>query len=297
MIRTALFILLKEYVDNSHTPSKIFIEAVDKWDSKAFRADLKRWLDIVDFFAYERMALYYDKDNISSALYPYIIMETEYEKESASYPNIARLTRSKMNSLGFTDWRNSETPDNCHDYTYMQIDVTDSLFGEIVRYKEHKVTIRDVQYDFSAVLLNCDAIKESTSLVLSTSNQKSVKIDCCKDIKSLYHWLSINRKPQRIYCYNEKHGDCNHTSQWINGTNKRAAQLDSCEEETQILLERSIGDNKRSSLWLFDEKRKKFIYFENQQEERLAFHGYHIVEGDENYENINVEKLKKIQNL
>ena len=39
------------------------------------------------------------------------------------------------------------------------------------------------------------------------------------------------------------------------------------------------------------ENGKKHIYFENQQEERLAFHGYHLQPGEENYDNIDMDQL------
>lgn len=113
-------------------------------------------------------------------------------------------------------------------------------------------------------------------------------------LKELYEWFSKNRLPQRIYVYNPKHGDAYHKAQALpNG--KMAAQLETDEEATRCLLGKAIGIDTNSALWYYDHERKKFIYFENQREQRLAFHGYHLSPGDENYDNIDQEKLRQIE--
>jgi len=45
---------------------------------------------------------------------------------------------------------------------------------------------------------------------------------------------------------------------------------------------------------MYDRANKSYIYFENQKEMRLAFHGYHVVDGEENYQNIDVNKINEI---
>lgn len=77
----------------------------------------------------------------------------------------------------------------------------------------------------------------------------------------------------------------------ISGTNRRAAQLEVSKAEAQKLLELAVGADTTSALWYYDVQRKKHIYFENQQEERLAFHGYHLQPGEENYDNIDMDQL------
>lgn len=82
----------------------------------------------------------------------------------------------------------------------------------------------------------------------------------------------------------------------ISGTQRRAAQLEVSRIKAQELLESAIGMDPRSPLWLYDEGTGKYIYFENQQE-RLAFHGYHLQTGEGNFDNIDKDKLKLVQQI
>ena len=127
--------------------------------------------------------------------------------------------------------------------------------------------------------------------------QKQFHIDVVTDVSGLHRWFSANRNPQRTYIYSDKHGNCFKKSQFISGTSRRAAQLDCTDAEAQLLLERAVGSDPASELWFYDEQRGKFIYFENQNELRLAFHGYHLLPGEDNFENIDIDKLDMIQIL
>ena len=71
-------------------------------------------------------------------------------------------------------------------------------------------------------------------------------------------------------------------------------RFEATREEAQKLLEQAVGNDVNSSLWFYDSKYHKHIYFENQNEIRLAFHGYHLDENEENFNNISIEKLTTI---
>ena len=103
--------------------------------------------------------------------------------------------------------------------------------------------------------------------------------------------LSIGIMTSAPYVYNPKHGDDKHPAQMIAGTTKRAAQLLTNRNDTERLLKLAVGTDINSALWYYDEANNCYIYFENQNELRLAFHGYHLSEGEENYDNIDFHKL------
>lgn len=284
---TALFILFEEYSDAGKAPSQIYISAKDKIDSDALLCQFNEWMKIVEFFKYEKCNKYYDKENIKGILYPYKELAKEYAEQTDEYPDAAFYMLDKFNTLGIIDWQEECNETTSETYTYIEWDVTNDLLGEIARRQENSIP---------CILLNCNAIKEANPMVLSASSRRIINITHTKEIGQLYKWFCKNRMPQRVFVYNPKHGDDKHTAQLISGTSRQAAQLEISCPKAQELLELAIGNDANSALWIYDKSTKKYIYFENQREERLAFHGYHLQEGEENYENINRDKIRSIQN-
>lgn len=287
---TSVFILLKEYIDPAHKGSVIYINGTDKINSDEFIAGFKSFMDIISFFKYEKCNRFYDLENVKGMLYPYILLEDEYNEQVDEYPDAGTFVRSEFYRCGIIDWKEEETPGTALDRFYLSdnTEVTNDMLGEMMRRKNG---------DEAVVLLNFEAIRMENPIQIRTSADERKTIYSCLDIPALHAWFSENRRPQRIYCYDSKHGEAGHGAQMIPGTNRRAAQLLTNRPDTERLLKLAIGIDTESSLWYYDKANCKYIYFENQQEIRLAFHGYHLSEGDENYDNIDIEKLKKVQEI
>ena len=279
---TSLFLLFKEYADASKATSATYIEATPLVSSDEILNYFDRWIKVVKFFSYERCNRYYDSKNIENILYPYKLLEKEYSEQDDEYPTTAMLLASQFLSLGLMDWREEADEQPQESYFYYECDVTADTFGEMARHKKQSKAV---------VLLNCSAVTSANPIELSSSSKETIFLDFVKDIPTLYNWFCKNRLPQRIFDYNPKHGDENNLAWMISGTNRRAAQLEVSKAEAQRLLELAVSSDTTSALWYYDAQRKKHIYFENQQEERLAFHGYHLQPGEENYDNIDVDQL------
>lgn len=127
--------------------------------------------------------------------------------------------------------------------------------------------------------------------ITDTYTGNNVTLDVATDIPQLHKWFSHNRKPQRKYTFNPKHGDISKKCR------AGFAQLETSATDTTNLLKLAVGIDHRSPLWYHDAARGKYIYFENQQETPPNFHGYHVKQGDKNYENIDIDKLRKVQNI
>lgn len=282
---TSLFLLLKEYTDGSKKPSAFYINAEDCLDEGEWQELYERLIDTIDFFRYERCDRFFDIENLVRATYPFDLLKDYYE-ERDEYPCVSESILMQMASMGFVDWREEYEEDD-QQYFFYDMDVTEDTLGEIAR---------NIRSDKAVILLNLDAISHSSPLRLSYANGNcSMEIEHVDGIKGLHEWFSENRKPQRIFVYSPKHGDFYHPSEMISGSGRRrAAQLECLQEEAQKLLERAVGNDIRSSLWFYDAKYDKHIYFENQNEIRLAFHGYHLDENEENFNNISIEKLTTI---
>lgn len=64
------------------------------------------------------------------------------------------------------------------------------------------------------------------------------------------------------------------------------------------MLKLAVGRDRYGELWYWDEDRGKYIYFENQNTVNPpSFHAYHLVEGEKNFENIDIEKLLRVQDI
>lgn len=283
-MRTALFLLLKEYTDGVEIPSAPYIQAEDCLDETKWLDNYKLLIDVIDYFRYEKCDRFFDINNLVHATFPFDLLKDYYE-ERDEYPCTSDNILVQIAFMGFVNWREMYVKDD-QQYFYYDIDVTDDTLGEIAR---------NIHMDNAVILLNMDAIRHSSPLRLTYANGNSlVEIEHVDCIKGLHEWFSVNRKPQRVFVYSSKHGDFYKQSEMISGSGRRAAQLECLKVEAQKLLEQAVGNDVNSSMWFYDSKYHKHIYFENQNEIRLAFHGYHLKENEENFSNISIDKLTTV---
>lgn len=281
---TSLFLLLKEYTDAEQMPSASYINGGDCLDESEWMEYYKYLFEIIDFFRYENCDRFYDKKNILHATYPFDLLRDYYE-DREEYPCDSESIIAQIALMGFMDWREEYREDD-QQYFFYNTDVTDDMLAEMAR---------SIRLDKAVVLLNLGAIYRPSPIKVSYAQGNcSVEIEHVDSIKGLHGWFSENRKPQRVFVYSSKHGDFYHPSEMISGAGRKAAQLECKQEEAQKLLEQAVGNDVRSSLWFYDAKYKKHIYFENQREIRLAFHGYHLSENEENFSNISIVKLTTV---
>lgn len=283
---TSLFVLFREYADQCYAPSSSYIHSVSEIDADKQLAFFDRWFAIIHFFKYETCDRFYDSRNIKGMLYPYQLLKNEYEELEEEYPNLTRYVSARLKDEGFEDWRDThdDTEGRYQSFSYNGIDVTNDTLGEVLR----------VKCNNPAILLNCNALRCPNRIPISSNDRQAYYVDCVDDVQTLHKWFSKNRSPQRLFIYNPKHGDKFHPSKYIPGTNRKAAQLEATCEDAQKLLELAISVQPSDAFWYYDEAVDKYIYFENQQEIRLAFHAYHLSPGEENYENIDKEKIEKV---
>lgn len=280
---TTIYILFREQSDQSRLPSKEYINGFDSPldDGASVLEEFNKGMEIIEFFDYEYAIRLYDESNLNGLLYQTIELEEEY-------PGFATNIRTQLRSHGFTDWEDIPF-ERTSEIRYNGSDVTSHMLGDIAYRHRHSG---------HAVLVNVGAIDCAANCITVGCFSERLTLPVVRTIHQLHEWLSVNRDPQRIYNFNRKHGDAHHRSEtYTDGQRKshRAAQLETTEEETKALLKLAVGRTREAELWYLDENRGKFIYFENQNTFPPSFHAYHLSEGESNYENINVEKLRKVQ--
>lgn len=297
MDKTSLYVLFNEYVDPYFHCTNPLILSHDNNNEEKDSKYFKDFLEDIDFFRYEVLDRFYDSRNLQASLYQYEILEEEY-REDGNYPNIALTVKTSLKSCGFEDIHQKISKSPEKRFSYHNIDVSDTIIGEAAR-DNGAVDFYDHQQECHhiSVLFQKDSLAKSLLKERKLKYDNGYKeINIVSNLKELYEWLSENRLPQRIYVYNPKHGDAYHKAQSLpNG--KQAAQLETDKDTTQQLLNKAIGTDTTSALWYYDNDRRKYIYFENQNEIRLAFHAYHLRPGEENYSNIDLEKLKQIESV
>lgn len=275
--KTLIYVLLPEYVDVTHGNSSVALSANTSvhMDVAIYKAILAKVKGILSFFGYERIYPLYNLDNLKSFVWP---LQTIKD----IYPDGKLFLQDMMKYIGWTkaDDISCGNPVPCLLYG---TDVSNEVVGDIA--SRHR-------FGNAVVILDIDTLSSKTSPLPVAEKYTNIPIDIVSvcDTKTLYEWLSAYRMPQREYCFNDKHGDKYHRA-------KSGSQLLTDKGETERLLNAAVGDTKEGTLWLYDKANGAYIYFENQQEIRLAFHGYHVHEGEENYENIILEKLRMIGNI
>ena len=282
--QTSIYLLFKEYVDQSRLPSHQYIHGdTFPLDALSFIEDeFYSVIDVLDFFHYERKNAYYDIDNFEGLLYQSALLPE-------SYPNIEQTFLSQFAALGVTERPLIDEQKNVS-YKLYDNDVTSDMLGDIAWCQSKGI---------SCVLVHHEAIDTiDNEVILQSSSHESISLPAMSDIPSLHKWLSAYRQPKRTYHYSDKHGDAYHGAKTItdhHGTHP-AAQLLTNDAQTSQLLCCAVGKDKDSTLWYYDENNGCFIYFENEGDTpQLGFHAYHLNVGDDNYENIDIKKLRQVQ--
>lgn len=296
-------------MDGSTAPSAPYIngEEYPLGQGGALNKELRGLLDVLGFFVYEHCNIFFDQANLDGLLKQPNIFPNE------DYPGLDATLLSQFQELGMVRW--FDCPVEIKEtFRYHGEDVTHSLFGDMSQRELNRqetlakianpvsnplLTPEEREYE-PCVLLHQGAVTSIEGQIEgSRTGNRKVELTTVSNIKEMHAWISENRFPQRQYDYNPKHGDAGHQAQMIidrNGNNKRAAQLLTTTEETVALLKLAVGRDRESELWYYDDSHGCHIYFENQGKYMPpSFHGYHLHPGEENYENIDLEKLGKLK--
>ncbi len=273
---TLIYVIFTECATENRGVTQPFISFQYHSDQVPFdnSAELKAIKEVLDFFSYEYLTPVYDPKNISAVIRP-----VPPGQQPTSMSLRTRL-QAQLKKLGFAE---KEEFKATHPVCRLNGNpVTDSILGHMVARKA---------LGNSVAILNLGGFLHHSPTVdiEDIHHSQKVTVDILYNIKGMHKWLADNRNPKRKYTFNPKHGD----------SSKKArdgyAQLKTSDKETNALLRVAVGESRESPLWYYDKDRGEYIYFENQDEWPPNFHGYHVKEGEENYENINIEKLLKVQ--
>lgn len=281
--RTELYILFPEYIDAQHQGSSPYIYPIGTPIDGNIPSEIDGVLDMLDFFNYEVCYRFYDGVNILNVVRPYT---------ASVYPDVEMDIYAQLQKNGCFDWRDEFEGETYPSLMWNNMNLGSDTCGQVS--SRHKINTN--RLECHAVLLAPTCVLDRYALLatLKDSRGNLAHIPICQTVRELYDWFVQNRLPQRRFDYNDKHGENRKEKRWIDG--KLVCPLRCHRSEAQKLLERAIGNmDINIALWYYDDARGYHIYFENQGEfPQPAFHGYHVEQGDDNYENIDQDKLSKI---
>lgn len=262
MARSELFLLLPVYKEAQGQPGYVLNTDVPSEDE--LKETAKKIDETADFFQNENYSGYYDSDNLKGFLLPATIAED-------CYPNTATRFRSIMKRWG-EDWRREKRQDEEDDYRYYCQKIENDTLCEIIK---RNGTDTD---GCTFLLVNHNAISCKDDFIRAGYNNESVDINVSRlDFKDIARWFETNRRPQRVFNWNPKHGEFGKGAHPSNGKDKVSVLMGS-RGEAGRLLHKAFG-LQPGTLYFFDEKYDRYIEFKREGEN--IYHAFHIAPEDE----------------
>lgn len=279
--KTTVYLLFREYVDAQKAPTCPYIHGRE-FDATILtteiQSEVQPLLLVLKFFGHERMMVLYDRKNLGALLYPAAALTDEY-------PGLRTTVLAQIKDK-YTSW--DDCPSKSDSLTYTtntEYGISNDMLGDMARRQHHQVA--------PCALLQKDAIDTDKAGCVNVicSDRSAEQLMSFQDVKGFHEWVSENRQPKRTYHFNPKHGDANH-----HRNREEAAQLLTDEAMTNELLKYAVGRDQESELWYYDVNNGCYIYFENEGDTpQLGFHAYHLHPSEENFENIDIDKLYQVQ--
>lgn len=257
MASSELFLLLPVYEEVEGQPD--YILRIDVADVAELNKYIEEIYIIEDFLQIENYAGYYDAYNINAFLHSVRIMDE-------CYPNVITRFRYVMNRWG-ENWRNEKKQEIAERYKYFCKRIQDDTLCEIAK---RKCIATD---DSTFLLINNNAISCPDNLIRTLCNDNVIEIDVCKPkIKDIANWFENNRRPQRIFNWNPKHGEYGKGAHPSHKGDKVSILMCS-RSEANALLNKAVGIDLKV-LYTFDEKYGQYIEF--KRENKNIYHGFHL---------------------
>lgn len=257
MEHSELFLLLPVYEDILGQP--YYIKRTSVMTEDEILKIIENIDGICNFIKNENYQGYYDADNVRAFLYPTTIV-------TDCYPNVVTRMRLVMSKWG-ENWRTQKIQKATERYMYHDLQIKDDTLCEMA---ERKTVSANV---CSFLLVNHNALSCRIETIKPQRNQVEVELDVRNaDIKSISEWYTTNRKPQRIFNLNPKHGE-NGKGAHPEHDGEKVSTLMCGREEAYDMLLRAIGIDQKV-LYFFDRTRKKFIEF--RREYNNTYHGFHL---------------------
>ena len=277
MGKTALFLLFPMYQEAGGDKS-YYLKRFDLKDEDVLNNYIHKVEEINTFFDYENYEGYYDSQNVSHFSYP-------LDEVEDCYPGKKTYLRTVLKH--WEDWRDTVSQAETDVYRAFKQSIADDTLCEIAKKISESTEI-------TYLLINHSAFDCYTPKVVVNYNGVDISIFVCStDSKEIAAWFELNRKPQRVYHHNPKHGE---NGRGAHPSNKKeiVSRLLCSNQEAEVFLKKAIGVCAKPTMHYYDEQNKQYIEFKREREN--VYHAFHIgADGEGRVPKLVQEKIKLIQ--
>lgn len=278
MEHVEIFLLLPVYVEAGDQPG--YLKRIELLDNKEYHEYIDAINRIKSFFCYESFCGYYDSQNVKAFMIPIDTLQD-------CYPRISVLLRMAMVNWG-SDWHKKKNITESDEVRYFHEAIKEDTLCEMA-----KRQVKDT--DSSFLLMDCNAFSHKSDKREIEFNGKTLIVSTCEMKETdLAKWFSHNRKPERVFHLNPKHGE-NGKGAYPENKGDEVSLLLCSKDEARELLMKAIGEDEEcKSLYYYDENNDKFIEF--KCEGGKVYHGFHIKEEQDDFR-VPAKVKKKIELL
>lgn len=271
-----LFIIFPEYEDVEKTSPII------KEFSLLYPNEVMEYVAFLDRMQQrghaEHYLMYYDSKNIRNFLYPVFELE-EY------YPNVELTLLNSLQNFA-EDWREEKCQDININYKLFSKSVVDDSFCEVCE-RDHQNS--NIEGNSTFAIINHNSL-QITEVAKMTRDNKNIDIPVLNNtIEDVEKWLRENRRPFRVYNWNEKHGE-NGRGAHKSHNGFPVAVLKCSREHAAEVLKLAIGEDANNGpLYAWDADFNSYMEFKREAPNSVCFHSYHLKNDDPK-----ISKIKKL---
>ena len=267
MAKNIIALIFPEYDDEGNTTTSSYWTTNELHDDMTFGEQIKETAKLVDFFTDESCQMVYDSTNVSAYLYPvYSIPKC--------YPSRERQMRTALK--GAVDWRKHRVSSETEEYYIHYNAVKNEIRAEMASRQTSSP-------NDSAIIATNIFGKENKSWELKKDGTSVTVESIPMVIPKVFDWLSKHQKPQRVYEWNEKHGEYGKGAHKDNKGDVVSVLLCSREHAAE-LLPIATGKPNYDFLHCYDPKHNQYMEykagckFANLQPDarERTYHSYHI---------------------
>ena len=217
----------------------------------------------------EHYLVYFDSRNIRNFLYPISVLED-------CYPNVELMLFTSLQNFA-ENWREETYQDDNIYYKLFYNKVVDDSFCEVCE-RKHQNSVMDGNSTFA--IINHNSL-DLTDVAKMTRNGENVDISVLKNTtEDVERWLQENRRPEREYHWNEKHGE-NGKGAHKSHKGSPVAILKCSKEHAAEVLKLAIGEDANNGpLYAWDNDFNSYMEFKRESPNSVCFHSYHLENDD-----------------
>lgn len=267
MAKSFIAIVLPEYDDSGNISTSFDWKLTELPDEISLNNLIKGIVSFVDFYKDEECKLIYDSKNIEAFAF---VLKTLPE----CYPNSERALRLCLKNI--ENWRKNRVSSVDDIFFLNRVEIKDETRTEIAA----RMGVNpDNEYIITIYYPDFKAKKWSLKKDGKTYSIESLPMS----IKAVFDWLSKHRHPQRVYNWNEKHGEFDKGAHPDNKGNLVSVLMGSREEAAEI-MPKAIGIPYYDEIYCFDNKYKKYMEYKAEckysnlqpDDDIRKYHSYHI---------------------